>query len=241
MVDHRIDSHAPAQEVPPIDGSGHLRRAHVLLIHGDNALRRTWREAVSSLREVECVSEAGDANQAFHALAAKTPDVAIVQLSPPGISGIELTRQMIRLQPSIAVIICGEILEPSLLTESFRAGARCYLASDSADDVVKAVASISHGGSYFTDNVRGMLTDMFLEEYVLRLRHRAVGSRYNGLTSREREILQKLVTGRTSKEIAGELYISVNTVDTHRARIMHKLDVHSLTELTKYALLDSQE
>jgi DNA-binding NarL/FixJ family response regulator len=217
------------------------RREQILLIHSDNALRRTWREALSDLEQIEGVSEAVDANQALHTLATMTPDVAIIELSLPGINGIELARQMVRRQPTIAAIICGHNLEPSLLTESFHAGARCYLDNDSADDVVKAVTSACRGGSYFTDDVRRVLNDMILEEYVLRLRRRAVVGRYGTLTSRECEILQKLIAGRSSKEIATELNISVNTVDTHRARIMQKLNVHSLAELTKYALLDADE
>jgi DNA-binding NarL/FixJ family response regulator len=216
------------------------RREQILLVHSDNALRRTWREALSDLEQVEGVSEAVDANQALNTLATMTPDVAVIELSLPGINGIELTRQMVRRQPTIAAIICADNLEPSLLAESFHAGARCYLDSDSADDVVKAVTSACRGGSYFTDEVRRVLNDMILEEYALRLRHRAVSGRCGTLTSREREILQKLITGRSSKEIASELNISVNTVDTHRARIMQKLNVHSLAELTKYALLDAE-
>jgi DNA-binding NarL/FixJ family response regulator len=218
-----------------------LRRAQILLVHGDNALRRTWRQALNNSHEVESVSEAADANQALRALTTMTPDVAIVELSLPGINGIELTRQIIRHQPTVATIICGRSLEPSLVTESFHAGARCYLDSDSADDVVKAVSSACRGGSYFTADVRRVLNDMFLEEYVLRLRRRAVASRYGTLTSREREILERLITGRASKEIANELNISVNTVDTHRARIMQKLNVHSLAELAKYAVLGAEQ
>ncbi len=230
-----------AQRTPPTSGDSGLRREQILLVHSDNAVRRTWREALSKLEQVEGVSEAVDANQALHSLASMTPDVAVIELSLPGINGIELTRQMIRRQPTIAAIICSRHLEPSLLTESFHAGARCYLDSDSADDVVKAVTSACRGGGYFTEDVRRVLNNMMLEEYVLRLRRRAVSGRYGTLTSREREILQKLITGRSSKEIASELNISVNTVDTHRARIMQKLNVHSLAELTKYALLDADE
>jgi len=241
------DRHTPFTEEnfrrpePAVDGSGGTRRVQVLLVHGNHALRRAWRDAISLLPGPCSVKEAGDANQALHVLPTVTLDVAIVDMSSPGISGIELARQIIRRQPTVSIIVCGRTLEPSVILEAFRAGARCYLTGDSVDDVVKAVASLSRGGSYFTENVRSLLTDIFLEEYVMRLRHRAVGSRYSNLTSREGEVLQKLIAGRTSKEIARDLAISVNTVDTHRARIMQKLNVHSLTELTKYALLDSEE
>jgi two-component system response regulator NreC len=216
-------------------------RSEVLLVHSDNALRRIWRQALGALQQVERVSEAADANQALRILASMTPDVAIIGLGLPGINGIELTRQVTRRQPTIAAIICGGNLEPALLVESFHAGARCDLESDSADDVVKAVASACRGGSYFTGEVRRVLNNMLLDEYVLRLRRRAVTGRYGTLTYREREILQRLITGRSSKEIASELSISVNTVDTHRSRIMQKLNIHSLAELIKYALLDLEE
>ncbi len=212
-------------------------RAQILLIHSDNALRRTWKQALANLYQVEDVSEATDANQAIRTLATMTPDVAVVELSLPGISGLELTRDMIRRQPTIATIICGRSLEPSLITQSFRAGARCYLEVDSVDVVIKAVTSICRGGGYFSEDVRGVLIDTFLDEYVFRLRQRELSSHYSELTSREGEVLQRLITGRTSKAIADELNISVSTVDTHRARIMQKLGVHNLTELIRYALL----
>jgi DNA-binding NarL/FixJ family response regulator len=221
--------------------SSRLKASHrILVVHGDARVRCLWRNSLNALEDVEIV-ESPEAHHALSLLRTVVPDVAVVARELPGLGGIELTREMVSLHPTIAVILCDGSLRLPRLMESLRAGARCYLADDLSADLLRAARLACRGGSYFSDEARVLLTQMMLEEYVFRLRHRATASEINTLTPREREVLQGLVSGRTSKEMACDLAISIRTVDTHRARIMHKLHVHSLMELTKLVLLDSEE
>jgi DNA-binding NarL/FixJ family response regulator len=125
--------------------------------------------------------------------------------------------------------------------ESLQAGAKCYLTDGSPSDLPTAVRSACRGRSYFSNEMRVLLAEMMLEEYVFRLRHRAAFSNISTLTPRESEVLDSLVNGKTNKEVACELNISIHTVDTHRSRVMRKLNVHSLMDLTKLVLLCSEE
>jgi DNA-binding NarL/FixJ family response regulator len=186
------------------------------------------------------VIEASDAHQVLNGPWAKAPDVVVVAFDLAGLNGIEVAREIVLRHPTIEVIVCGGDFGTSSFMKSLRAGVRCHLPSEAPADLVDAVQSAFRGKSYLTDQTRKLLTDMMLEEYVFRLRNRAVASDIKSLTPREREVLESLIRGQTNKEIACDFNISTQTVHTHRARILQKLNLHSVAELTKSMLLDSE-
>ena len=211
-----------------------------MLVHREKEARRTWRDILRLVPDLQVVAEADNPPQAQNMLGSLRVDVAVVDLALPGINGIELTRELIRRQQTIAVVISGSEFGMSKLAESLQAGAKCYLPDDSPADLALAVESACRGRCHFTGQTRLALTDMFLEDYVSRLQRRGAARRLDMLTNRERDVLQRLINGKTNKEVACELDLSVHTVDTHRARILQKLNLHSLTEVTKYVLFEQE-
>jgi DNA-binding NarL/FixJ family response regulator len=206
---------------------------HVLIVHCEARVRELWRESLTVLEDTEII-EAPDAHRVLNRPWAKAPDVVVVA----GLNGIEVAREIVLRHPTIEVIVCGGDFGTSSLMESLRAGVRCHLPSEAPADLVDAVQSALRGKSYLTDQTRKLLTDMMLEEYVFRLRNRVAASDIKSLTPREREVLESLIRGKTNKEIACEFNISTHTAHTHRARILQKLNVHSVAELTTSMLLD---
>jgi DNA-binding NarL/FixJ family response regulator len=202
-------------------------------------VRELWRESLAVLEGTEVI-EASDAYQVLNRPWAKAPDVVVVAFELAGLNGIEVAREIVVRHPTIDVIVCGGDFGTSSFMESLRAGVRCHLPSEAPADLVDAVQSAFRGKSYLTDQTRKLLTDMMLEEYVFRLRNRAAASDIKSLTPRERQVLESLIRGKTNKEIACEFNISTHTAHTHRARILQKLNVHSVAELTKSMLLDSE-
>jgi two-component system response regulator NreC len=161
------------------------------------------------------------------------PDVAILDIAMPRLNGIEATRQIIRRAPEIRVLILSMYADEGYITQVMQAGATGYLLKDCADaDLTQALTAVARGKSYFSPTVAKAM----LDEYVRHLAERGITDRYDALTEREREVFQLIAEGRNNKQIADLLYLSVSTVETHRARIMDKLDAHSAAELVLYAV-----
>ena len=161
------------------------------------------------------------------------PDVAVIDVGMPNLNGIEATRQITAKRPETAVVILSMHSDESYVLRALKAGAKAYLLKDSAEaDLIRAVRSVGEGKSFFSPAVSRVL----LEDYVSQLKLRGEEDSYELLTAREREILQLLAEGRSNKDVANLLNLSLYTVETHRAHILQKLGLHTVPELILYAV-----
>jgi two-component system response regulator NreC len=151
----------------------------------------------------------------------------------PVLNGIEATKTIVTQRPATAVVVLSMHADESYVMRALKAGARGYLLKDSpAADLISAIQAVSQGKSFFSAKISRILA----EDYVRALKKKGVADSYELLTVREREILHLLVEGKTNKEVATSLNISVYTVETHRGNILQKLNLHSLAELVLYAV-----
>jgi len=183
--------------------------------------------------EWQVVAEAGDGREAVRLAEETTPDVAILDVAMPLLNGIDAVRQIARKVPGTRLLVLSMHADEAYVTQMLRAGAAGYLLKDSADvDLLQAVDAVSVGKSFFSPAIARVIAD----DYVRHLADRGVSDRFELLSEREREIFQLIAEGKTNKEIAALLFLSPSTVDTHRSRIMEKLDVHSAAEIVLYAV-----
>jgi two-component system, NarL family, response regulator NreC len=203
----------------------------ILLADDHTIVRQGLRRMLQERPEWQVVAEACDGREAVRLAEQHRPDVAIIDVAMPLLNGIEATRQMVRKVPGVRVLILSMHADEVYVTQILKAGAAGYLLKDSADaDLFRAVVALAQGHSFFSPAVAKMM----VEEYV---RPRPEGvDRYESLSQREREIFQLVAEGKTNKEIAMLLGISPTTVETHRARIIQKLDLHSATQIALYAV-----
>jgi two-component system response regulator NreC len=161
------------------------------------------------------------------------PDVLVLDIAMPNLNGIEAARQISTKLPHTAIVILSMHSDESYVLRALKAGARAYLLKDSAEaDLINAIRAVSEGKAFFSPAISKMLVD----DYVRRLEQRGVEDSYELLTTREREILQLLAEGKSNKEVAAMLNLSLYTVETHRGNILQKLNLHSVPELILYAV-----
>jgi two-component system response regulator NreC len=210
-----------------------MARLRILLADDHTLVRQGLRKVLEERPEWEVVAEAGDGREAVRQAEEVRPDVAIVDVAMPLLNGIEAVRQIARKAPGTRVLVLSMHADEAYVTQMLRAGAAGYLLKDSADvDLLQAVDAISAGKSFFSPAIARVIAD----DYVRQLADRGITDRFELLSEREREIFQLIAEGRTNKEIANMLILSPSTVDTHRSRIMEKLDVHSAAEIVLYAV-----
>jgi DNA-binding NarL/FixJ family response regulator len=210
-----------------------MARLRILLADDHTLVRQGLRKVLEERPEWEVVAEAGDGREAVRQAEEARPDVAIVDVAMPLLNGIEAVRQIARKAPGTRVLVLSMHADEAYVTQMLRAGAAGYLLKDSADvDLLQAVDAVSAGKSFFSPAIARVIAD----DYVRQLADRGVTDRFELLSEREREIFQLIAEGRTNKEIANMLFLSPSTVDTHRSRIMEKLDVHSAAEIVLYAV-----
>jgi DNA-binding NarL/FixJ family response regulator len=203
----------------------------ILLADDHTIVRHGLRRMLEERPEWQVVAEACDGREAIRLAEEHKPDVAIIDVAMPLLNGIETTRQMLRRVPRLKVLVLSMHVDEVYVTQMLRAGAAGYMLKDSADsDLFQAVTAVAQGQSFFSPAIARLMVD----EYV---RPRPEGlDRYETLSDREREIFQLVAEAKTNKEIAALLGISPSTVETHRARIIQKLDLHSATEIALYAV-----
>ena len=204
-----------------------------LLADDHTIVRQGLRKVLEESDDCEVVAEAGDGREAVRQAEQLKPDVAIVDITMPLLNGIEATRQILKRSPSTRVLILTMHSDEAYVNQILQAGATGYLLKDSADvDLIKAVQAVSKGKSFFSPQIARLMPD----EVMRRPGERGISDRYELLSEREREIFQLIAEGNANKEIAALLSISPSTVETHRARIMEKLDLHSAAEIVLYAV-----
>jgi DNA-binding NarL/FixJ family response regulator len=205
-----------------------------ILIGDDHTLvRQGLRKIIEEQPEWSVVAEAGDGREVVRQALQLKPDLIIVDIGMPLLNGIEATSQITRRLTEARVLILSMHSDEAYITRSLQAGARGYLLKDSADtDLVHAITAVTAGKSFFSPAVARIM----LDDYVQHLADKGIEDRYDSLSEREREVFQLVAEGYSGKEVASMLDISPATVETHRAHIMEKLDVHSTAELVLRAV-----
>jgi DNA-binding NarL/FixJ family response regulator len=210
-----------------------VSRLRILLADDHTVVRQGLRKVLEDRPEWEVVAEAGDGREAVRQAEQHKPDIAILDVAMPLLNGIETTRQITRRVPNTRVLVLSMHADEAYVTQMLQAGATGYLLKDSADvDLIQAVSEVAKGKSFFSPAIARVM----LDDYVRQLADKGVTDRYQSLSEREREIFQLIAEGKTNKEIASLLSISPSTVETHRAHIMEKLDLHSAAEIVLYAV-----
>ena len=204
------------------------KRIRILLADDHAVVRQGFKMILGAQTDMEIVGEAGNGREAVELAQQLKPDVVVMDVAMPELNGIEATRRLADSAPHARVVALSMHKDSVYVREILRAGARGYLLKDSvAADLVSAVRAVARGEGYLSPAV----SDAVLDDY-----RRHVTNPVDLLTSREREVLQMLAEGKTNKEIATVLNLSVYTVDAHRGRIMEKLNLHSINELVRFAL-----
>ncbi|HLK67198.1 MAG TPA: response regulator transcription factor [Bryobacteraceae bacterium] len=205
-----------------------MKRIRILLADDHPMVRQGFKMILSAQSDMEIVGEAGNGREAVEQAEELKPDIVVMDVAMPELNGIEATRRLAASIPHTRVIALSMHKDSVYVREILRAGARGYLLKDSgAGDLVSAIRAVASGEAYLSPAV----SNAVLDDY-----RRHVTNPIDLLTSREREVLQMLAEGKTNKEIAVVLNLSVYTVDAHRGRIMEKLNVHSINELVRFAV-----
>jgi len=210
-----------------------MKKIRVLLADDHTLMRRGLRLIVEQQPDLVVVGEAEDGRQAVALSASVKPDVAVLDIGMPNLNGIEAAKQITDGESGAAVVILSMHADETYILRALKAGARGYLLKDSAEsDLVRAIRSVAEGKSFFSPAV----SKVMLEDYMKKLQRTGSEDSYDLLTPREREILQLIAEGKSNKEVANLLHLSVYTVETHRANIMEKLKLKSVPELILYAV-----
>jgi DNA-binding NarL/FixJ family response regulator len=196
-------------------------------------MRRGLRLLLERQPGFSVVGEAADGRQAVEQAQALKPDVVVLDIAMPRLSGTEAAQRITELLPATAVVILSMHSDEGYVLRALKAGARGYLVKDSAEgDLIDAIKAVSEGKAFFSPEISKMLVD----DYVREIRARGVEDNYELLTAREREILHLLAEGKSNKDVAALLNLSLFTVETHRRNLQEKLNLHSLAELILYAV-----
>jgi DNA-binding NarL/FixJ family response regulator len=210
-----------------------MKKTRILLADDHAVTRAGLRVLLERQPNIEVVGEAENGRKLIELAATLTPDIAVVDIAMPNLNGIEATRQIVAKQPRLSVVILSMYSDETYVMRALEAGARAFLLKDSAiADLMGAIEAVSQGKSFFSPRISRILA----EDYVRTLKQRNAVDTYDLLTSREREIIQLLAEGKTNKEVATLLNISVYTVETHRNKILQKLGLHNAAEIVLYAV-----
>jgi two-component system, NarL family, response regulator NreC len=210
-----------------------LARIRILLADDHTVMRRGLRLLLEQQLDFQVVGEADDGRQAVELAASLHPNVAVLDIGMPLLNGIEAARQMLAADPSLAVVVLSMHSDETYVLRALKAGTKGYLLKSSAEaDLIQAVRAVAEGKSFFSPAIARML----LDDYVRQVAKREVEDSYDLLTPREKEVLQLLAEGKTNKEVAAILKLSLYTVESHRGNILEKLNLHSVPELILYAV-----
>jgi DNA-binding NarL/FixJ family response regulator len=214
-----------------------VRMIRILIADDHEVARRGIRSLLESHPGWEVCAEAKDGRDAVDLAATTKPDVVLLDIGMPNLNGLEAARQISAMSPSVGILILTMHDSDSMVRDVLRAGARGFLLkSDAGRDLVAAVEAVQRQRTFFTTRVSQMVLDGFLDRERRINATEIVDTEPDLLTSREREVIQLLAEGRTSKEVAVTLNLSVKTAETHRTNLMRKLGLHSVADLTRYAV-----
>jgi two-component system, NarL family, response regulator NreC len=211
-----------------------MDKTRVLLAEDHTIVRKGLRSLLDKETGIEVVGEAEDGREVIAKAEELHPDVVVMDITMPGLNGLEATRQIKKRFSDMKIIILTMHANEEYILQSLKAGASGYLVKKAAPaELISAIYAVHKGHAFLSPSISRMVID----EYIRRSKEISEGEEdFEQLTVREREVLQLIAEGRKTREIAELLYISIKTVETHRAHILNKLDIHSTAELTRYAI-----
>lgn len=210
-----------------------MARIKVVVADDHAIVREGVRMILAREQDIEVVGEAGDGQEALDLVASLRPQVVIMDISMPGMGGIEATQRVKTKHPEVQVLALTMHEDETYVFQLLRAGAAGYvLKRAAAQDLVQAVRAAAKGEAFLYPSIARKV----VEDYLRRVETGEERERYDGLTTREKEILTLIAQGLSNQQIAEKLYISIKTVQTHRAHILEKLGLHDRTELVRYAI-----
>jgi two-component system, NarL family, response regulator NreC len=199
-----------------------------VLLADDHALIRQGLKALLEKHGFQVVCEASDGQETLRSVEKTQPDVAIIDIGMPILNGIDAARELKKSSPKTKVILLTQHDEDQYVTEALHAGVEGYvLKSQAASDLLQAIQEVFRGSVYLSPNISRAVVDAYLSEAYVST---------NPLSGRERQVLQLVGEGKSTKDIAVHLGISVKTAESHRARLMKKLDIHETASLVRYAI-----
>ena len=208
----------------------------ILLADDHEVVRAGLRALLEEQQGWEVVAEAVDGREAVEKATKLKPDALVIDIAMPSLNGLEAVRQIVKAVPHCRVLVLTMYDSDPLIQQVLQAGARGYLLkSDAGRDLVSAIDALRRNKTFFTPKVSQMVLEGYLDKSPKEKEPEGEAESLR-LTSRQREIVQLLAEGKSSKEVAAVLGLSVKTAETHRANIMRKLDCHSVTELVRYAI-----
>ena len=210
-----------------------MRQIRILLADDHNVMRGGLRLLLERQQGFRVVGEASDGRQAVEQAEETKPDIIVLDIAMPNLSGIEAAQRISALLPQTRIIILSMHADESYVLRALKAGAKGYLLKDSAEnDLIEAIRAVDEGKAFFSPEI----SNIMVEDYVREMKRRGAEDSYELLTPREREILQMLAEGKSNKHIATVLDLSLYTVETHRRNLQDKLNLHSFAELILYAV-----
>jgi len=205
----------------------------ILLADDHSVMRTGLRLVLERQPDFRVVGEASDGREAVALVQQHKPDVVVMDIGMPNLNGIEAARQVTAALPEVSVVILSMHSDEAYVLRALKAGARAYLLKESAEsDLIAAIRAVHNGKAFFSPAVSRML----VEDYIRQLQDREIEDSYELLTTREREVLQLIAEGKSNKEIANMLNLSLYTVESHRGNLMEKLNLHTVPELILYAV-----
>ncbi|HEX4997888.1 MAG TPA: response regulator transcription factor [Terriglobia bacterium] len=210
-----------------------MKKIRVLIADDHGIVRKGLRLQLEQDNGFEVVGEAAEGREAVRFSDELAPDIVLMDVAMPNLNGIQATAQMIKKNPHVGVIILSMYSDETYITRALAAGAKGYLLKEDADrDLHSAVRSVAQGKRFFSPAIASTLR----ADYMRELQQRGLEDSYELLTEREKEVLQLLAEGKANKEVASMLNLSISTVETHRTRLMQKLNLHSSAEIVLYAV-----
>ena len=207
-----------------------MRKLRLLLGDDHPLVRHGLRKVLEERPEWEVVSEVGEGREAVREAIVHKPDVAILDVAMPLLNGIDAAQQIVRRAPETRILMLSMHADEAYVMRAVQAGATGYMVKDAAGkELLTAIESVAAGRPYFSPAIERLLQDD------RRTPSSGFADRYDTLSAREREVFQLIAEAKSNKEVAVLLGISPATVETHRARILQKLDVHSIAEVVRYA------
>ncbi|HZL56515.1 MAG TPA: response regulator transcription factor [Bryobacteraceae bacterium] len=210
-----------------------MKSVRILLADDHTVMRSGLRLLLERQTDFQVVGEASDGREAVELADKLSPDVVVADVAMPRLNGLDATQQIVLKNPAIAVVVLSMHSDEGYIVRALKAGARGYLLKDSAEaDLINAIRAVHDGKAFFSPLISRMLAEDFLRQ----INERGVEDSYELLTMREREVLHLLAEGKSNKETAAVLNLSLYTVETHRANILEKLHLRGTPELILYAV-----